>query len=160
MSAILHLGSKVGLVHSFNYTGGGNYYRDKLPDNDMLEIKTAFEKSNKEFRYVLAITADKFQAHTFPILKNLKFSKFLTFKSSHDSPDEFLTIWVKFNKNVSELSKLPKSDGPWSCSVRINNHNEKKRCHITTENPNNESYLQVKKYPIWVSVDKKWIKED
>lgn len=145
-----HLGHNVGLIYGLPY-GDGTAYPVK---KQVIDEFAGYLSSKSKYRYLVAITADKYQHSGFPILSRNGFKKVVTFKSAHDCHDETITIWNKTNKGARKTSKEKIPYLPWNCSV-VFHSGAGGRCNLWVEGPVKNAGVDCKRIgstPIWFRV--------
>lgn len=156
MSNLSHLGKNVWVLDSMPFGGYG--YRVS-PDS-----LVALEKKIKQvkFKYLIAVTANKFQEKAAEVLKKNKFKPQVTFKSSHNISDETLTLWLKVNKSAKASSDKPINKPGGNCSVTYDRY-DSYRCGIAVKKDGETlptCFSQMGKTPIWWYVNKHHIVEN
>lgn len=136
-----------------NYIGHSTCVIDNLPFRDsgyssnssMKELEKSIDAA--KFKYVIAVTANKHQKHTWNTLKDYGFKSIVTFNSSHDNNDETLTIWLKINNRIRKTADNTKLRAPgWNCSV-IYNSTERYRCNIFLSDKHNDRLINFRRIP-------------
>lgn len=155
MSSKFYMGNNVGGVYQMPMTT--NYGYGHSGGKTTEELINDLEKliSSLKYQYLLAVTANKFQKHAMALLRKMGFKDYVTFKSSHANKDEFLSIWVKQNKNFNKSIKDKIEDiSYWNCSVNFNLNTDKKCSIVVRKNGENlpEGFKQIKNTPIWYFV--------
>ena len=162
MPEFKYLGNSCGLVHDFYFC----YSEGRIDHN--IRVKENAENigeivAKNPIRYCIAITADKYQITSHEPLMANGFKKILVFLSSHNSPDEYLTFWVRYDKSVATYTKDNEPTRcvtpPYNCSVSINQHYEN-RLDIKTNRPKGKTYRKIRYMPIWYKIAANYIKKD
>lgn len=112
-----HLGKNIWLLHNMPFTKASIYSTtsDFVKNLFLQEIKSYKKK------YIVAVTANKWQQEVKDILPTLGFKEIVTFKSFHNKEDENLTIWLKVNKEAEIDEGLPRNEyiNFYNCSVSL-----------------------------------------
>ena len=144
-----HLGHNVGNIYSLP-TGG--YYKEKQ------EALTAFDQSlnlkKLPYKYLTAITANKYQAKAAAILVKNKFKHIVTFYSSHESPDETLTLWFKEQKGKKVIPDVKIYAPEYNCTVSYNDEDSGKYLDLSASNKDKATHLRIGKTPVYYRVRK------
>lgn len=86
-----YLGNSVGIIHNLPFSVPSNEnWRGTKQEFDQF-LPSVYNKC----RYLLAITANKFQKIAIEILKKHNFKEIVTVFSSHNRPDETVSVWMK-----------------------------------------------------------------
>lgn len=128
---------------------------------------TAYLKADpiKKFKYVLAITANKYQKDARTVLKNNNFREIVEFYSSHNEEFETLSLWVKNQKDYKpkNLRGYNIHREGINCTVSFNRADIDYRFVVTSENPKNKAelkelekneFVKVRGFPIYYRVEK------
>lgn len=120
----------------------------------------------KKKRYIIGITADKFQLKARKELAKLGFKEIVTFKSLHNTKDEFLTLWYKCSLKTPKTPKtaihVDRFDLPFSgnCSAGISPSNKRLVIKVRKDAKDDVTgFIRIKNSPIYYKVNPKFIKE-
>jgi hypothetical protein len=158
---IINCGRNVGLITGFSY-----YYGPKRNNCLVEEQRTLLSLSNHpKYKYVFGITANKYHYPSGLGLREFGFEPIITFFSSHNYPDETLTLWLKVFNKFSKINRTKiheRLDYDYgNCSISFNN---RKRARMKVLIPKrNFAYLKqfenINGTPIWFKVYKKHVTE-
>lgn len=168
MSETYHIGQNVLLFTDFPYS---DLYYKSLNIKEKLERLDEKIKLSK-FKYLIAITANKFQKDTREILKKNRFKEIVTFYSSHEEDDETLTMYLKKQNKYEKVNKKVSYPDPLqNCSVSFvrgfsktedeNNYGTYRIFEVIAKKKNeskigleNNGFKRVKNTPIYFRLDK------
>lgn len=147
---ISHVGNNVGVIHDMTW---------EYPKVEAV-INKKFEKElkNIKYKYLVATTANKYQADCAKTLEENGFRAVVEFKSSHESPSETVTLWAKTQSQVEDLSKTYINWPEENCTVTYNREINKYCCvTVKTDKDTDESlkkdkFKRIKNTPIYFRV--------
>jgi len=150
-----YLGNDCGWIHGFLY--GGYYKLDRKKWNiESKELTKQIEK-NKNL-CLIAFTADLYQTHAHPLLEKNGFIKICKFKSAHMSPNEYLTFWIRTNKEAKNTKYEGIDLPPQNCSVGIHylGYGEK-RMTLYLNKPASRFAKRIENSKVWYKIAKKYL---
>lgn len=149
-----HLGHDVWLIYYLpsDYNG--------YKSNGNIETFTAQLKKLK-YKYIVAITTI-YQEKSAEVLRDNNFKPIVIFKSAHNTPEENLTLWVRFDKNAPDCSneEVNVDDFPFNCSVGFNEYYYQRCCLVAKKLVKLKGFKQISKLPLWYKINKKFIIKD
>ena len=150
---IYHIGSSVAAMQGLPSFAGGYGASAKEIQDFLDKIKAA------PYRYLVAVTANQYQAKTGQILEKNGFKSIINFMSSHNTPGETMTLWYKYNKNKKLTDDAPIKQPNSNCTVTWKEHVPGKRFNLITFKGKKYKpgwlgdYKRLDKTPIYYKVD-------
>ena len=149
---VTNLGYNVGTIYNMPFTE--QYYPPTKEQMDKFEDKL----KDLPFKYVTAITADKYQNKIRGILEKNGFKSIIKFNSSHDCKDETLTLWLK-KQNKSKKHDIGIDFPTSNCSVDYGKVGTKRFTFLASNLKNikklNKNFERIGKTPIFFAVNDK-----
>ncbi len=152
MSTLFNMGHDVGLVHNMPFN---DYYAIKK--EQLVRLSKLIDDS--KYKYLAAITANKYQEKAREVLAKKGFKQVVTFYSSHNHKDETLTLWTK--TNLKKTNNIPydrdEDNFPYNCSVNFNESLYDRLALVAAKKSNNDygkNFQRVGRTPIFYKVRK------
>lgn len=115
-----YMGKNLGVIHSFPFDTYMQYNGYKSQTTYKKAIASSLHRlvKNARYKYLVAITANKWQKHAAEWFKAHRFIPIVEFYSSHKRADETLTVWLRVRRDIKstpkeQLGRLPTGN----CSV-------------------------------------------
>lgn len=123
---VYHLGKSVHFIDGLPWSTSYHDYNNE-------EALTSLAQTNHQYKYLVAVTANKRQQKARKILQENGFKEVITFQSFHGG-GQTLTLWIKINEFAPET--LIKGEYPriYNCSLNFSRV-QRKQCNLTVKKP-------------------------
>ncbi len=149
-----YIGGDCAVLQSFGFIQGS--YKMSQADQDAIRALLKKDVADHPEMGLLAITADYYQTHAHPWLKDLGFGPVFRFKSSHGGA-EVLTVWAKENEKAANTRYTAPIRTLSNCSVGLNpltnTYEAGKYLSIETTDPKNAAYTKIKGVTVWYKIN-------